>query len=337
MEMEKTKMNDLNSRGLKASMLSVLGCTIALAAVSATSSAFAGDKPLIAVSIADQKSLFYIAEADGIRDEAAKAGFDVKIVSANNDSSLQVSQVKDLLVQKPVALILTSQDSAAGAAAVKAANAADIPVILIDQKPESGEGKYVTYIATDSVKAARELTTWMFTQMGGKGELAILHGVLGSTAEVQRTQGVQEALKNFPDIKLVAEQTANWDEGEAFKATQNVLTAHPNLKAIFAESDAMALGAGKAAKKAGKTDMFFVGIDGFPTMWPAIKAGTVTATAAQLPYPMGILAVQDVAMIVKGKSADIPALQYQDTTQVNKDNLDKYSPATFMGPKAASY
>ncbi len=337
METEKMNMEKNKTRGLKASFLSVLGCTIALAGVCAATSALADSKPLIAVSIADQKSLFYIAEADGIRDEAAKAGFDVKIVSANNDSSLQVSQVKDLLVQKPVALILTSQDSAAGAAAVKAANAAGVPVILIDQKPESGEGKYVTYIATDSVKAARELTTWMFTQMGGKGELAILHGVLGSTAEVQRTQGVQEALKNFPDIKLVAEQTANWDEGEAFKATQNVLTAHPNLKAIFAESDAMALGAGKAAKKAGKTGMFFVGIDGFPTMWPAIKAGTVTATAAQLPYPMGKMAVQDVAMIVKGKSADIPALQYQDTTQVNKGNLDKYSPATFMGPKAASY
>ena len=98
---------------------------------------------MIAVSIADQKSLFYIAEADGIRDLAAKEGYDVKIVSANNDSSLQISQVKDLLVQKPVALILTSQDSAAGAAGVKAANAAGVPVILIDEKPESGDSKFV--------------------------------------------------------------------------------------------------------------------------------------------------------------------------------------------------
>ena len=323
--------------GRRAVLLNVLGCTIALAGVCAATSALADGKPLIAVSIADQKSLFYIAEADGIRDEAAKAGFDVKIVSANNDSSLQVSQVKDLLVQKPVALILTSQDSAAGEAGVKAANQAGVPVILIDEKPENGDGKFVTYIATDSVKAARDLTTWMFTQMGGKGEIAILHGVLGSTAETQRTQGVQEALKKFPDIKLVAEQTANWDEGEAFKATQNVLTAHPNLKAIFAESDAMALGAGRAAKQAGKTGMFFVGIDGFPTMWPAIKSGMVTATAAQLPYPMGILAVQNVTKIVNGKAADIPQLQYQDTTLVHKDNLDKYSPATFMGPNAAKY
>lgn len=309
--------------------------TVALAGLS--TAAFAGDKPLIAVSIADQKSLFYIAEADGIRDAAEKAGYDVKIVAANNDSSLQVSQVKDLLVQKPVALIYTSQDSAAGEAGVKAANQAGVPVILIDEKPESGDGKYVTYIATDSVKAARDLTTWMFTQMGGKGELAILHGVLGSTAETQRTQGVQEALKAFPDIKLVAEQTANWDEGEAFKASQNILTAHPNVKAIFGESDAMALGAGRAAKAAGRSGMFFVGIDGFPTMWPAIKSGLVSATAAQVPYQMGFLAIKDVGLILGGKGSEIPQLQYQDTVLVNKDNLDKNVPTTFMGPKAATY
>ena len=150
-------------------------------------------------------------------------------------------------------------------------------------------------------------------------------------------QGFQEALKAFPDIKLVAEQTANWDEGEAFKASQNILTAHPNLKAIFGESDAMALGAGKAAKQAGKTGMFFVGIDGFPTMWPAIKSGLVTATAAQIPYHMGEIAIDNAKMIIDGKAGGIAQLQYQDTVLVNAENLDKYQPASFMGPNAAKY
>lgn len=309
----------------------------AVAAASLMTGALAADKPLIAVSIADQKSLFYIAEADGIRDAAEKLGFEVKIMSANNDASLQVSQIKDLLVQKPVALIFTSQDSAAGGAGVKAANQAGVPVVLIDQKPEGSDAKYVTYIATDSVKAARDLATWMFTQMGGKGDVALLHGVLGSTAETERTAGFKEALKKFPDIKLVAEQTANWDEGEAFKSSQNILTANPNLKAIFGESDAMALGAGRAAKQAGRTGMFFVGIDGFPTMWPAIKSNLVSATAAQIPYKMGGMAVENVKMILSGKAGEIPPLQMQDTVLVNKDTLDKYSPASFMGPKAANY
>lgn len=318
-------------------LLGGVAAIIALGGLGTVSSALAAGKPLIAVSIADQKSLFYIAEGDGIRDEAAKEGYDVKIISANNDSSLQVSQVKDLLIQKPAALIFTSQDSAAGEAGVKAANQASVPVLLIDEKPENGDAKFVTYIATDSVKAAHDLAVWMFKQMGGKGEVALLHGVLGSTAEVQRTQGFKEALKQNPNIKLVAEATANWDESKAFKASQNILTAHPNLKAIFGESDAMALGAGRAAKAANRSGMDFVGIDGFPSMWPAIKSGIVTATAAQVPYQMGIMAVKDVAMVLKGDGAKIPHLQYQDTVLVNKGNLDQEKPTTFYGPKAATY
>lgn len=310
---------------------------LSLAAMGSVNSALADGKPLIAVSIADQKSLFYIAEGDGLKDAAAKAGFDIKLVAANNDGKAQVSQVKDLLVQKPAVLILTSQDSATGEASVKAANDAGVPVILIDQKPEGGSGKYVTYIATDSVKAAKDLNIWMFKQMGGKGEIAVLHGVLGSTAEVQRTEGVKAALKDFPDVKLVAEQTANWDEGEAFKAAQNILTAHPDLKAIFGESDAMALGAGKAAKAAGRTDMMFVGIDGFPTMWPGIKSGLVSATAAQIPYKMGEIAIANAKQIIDGKASDIAPLQYQDTVLVNKETMDKLTPVTFMGPNAAKY
>ena len=83
------------------------------------------------------------------------------------------------------------------------------------------------------MKAARDLCTWMFNQIGGKGQLAIIHGVLGATAELQRTQGCREALKQFPNVQVVAEQAANWDETEAYKAAQNILTAHPDLKAIF--------------------------------------------------------------------------------------------------------
>ena len=108
-------------------------------------------------------------------------------------------------------------------------------VIAVDQRPESGEGELATFIATDSVKAARDLCTWMFDQMGGEGQIAILKGVLGSTAEQQRTQGCEEALAETPGIEVVSTQTANWDENEAFKAMQNVLTANPDLKAQMLE------------------------------------------------------------------------------------------------------
>ncbi|MFT4288044.1 substrate-binding domain-containing protein [Nocardioides sp.] len=295
-----------------------------------------GSKKTIGVSVADQKSLFYVAEVAGIKDEAEKQGYEVKITSANNDSSAQVKQVNDLLTQQVGALIFTSQDSTAAAAGVKAANQADVPVVAVDQRPESGQGELATYIATDSVKAAYDLCTWMFEQIGGQGEIAILHGVLGSTAEIQRTEGCEKAIAENPGIEVVAEETANWDETEAYKATQNILTAHPDLTAVFGESDAMSMGASKAAQASNK-DIFSVGIDGFPTMFDAVASGLTQATMAQQPYMMGQLAVRNAIALMNGEGDDIPAEQLQSTVLINAETVKENKVEDFYGPDAQSF
>ncbi|TDL76603.1 sugar ABC transporter substrate-binding protein [Palleronia sediminis] len=312
----------------------VIGSLLGGAFLALGSTGASAQDGLIAASVADQKSLFYIAAVDGMRAAAEEAGLDFNVASANNNSREQISQVQNLLVQQPDALLFISQDSTAAAAGVKAANTAGVPVIAVDQRPESGDGDIATFIATDSVKAARDLCSWLFDQMGGEGQLAILKGVLGSTAEIQRTQGCNEALENYPDIEVVATQTANWDENEAFRATQNILTANPELEAVFGESDAMALGAAKAARQAGRDDLLSVGIDGFPTMFDAIREGFVQATMAQIPYQMGMMAVQDAMKIMNGEGDSIPELQYQDAVLLTADNIDEYQPSDFYGPAA---
>ena len=296
----------------------------------------AAPKPAIAVSVADQKSLFYIAAVAGMRDEARKDGYDLRVASAANNSTQQINQIQNLLVQQPGALIFIPQDATSASAGVRAANQADVPVIAVDERPEGGNLKLATYIATDSVKAARDLCTWMFDQIGGKGQLAILHGVLGATAELQRTQGCQEALKKYPGVQVVAEQTANWDENEAYKAAQNILTAHPDLKAIFGESDAMAMGAAKAAKHDDRPGLIVVGIDGFPTMFKAVKSGLTQATKAQRPYEMGEMAVRDAIQLMTSKGASLPPVQLMDAQLITKSNVDQYSPTTFYGPTAST-
>ena len=293
-----------------------------------------GGNKTIGVSVADQKSLFYVAAVQGMEAEAKARGYELKVTSANNNSNQQVSQVNDLLTQQVGALIFISQDSTAASAGVRAANQADVPVIAVDQKPESGDGELATYIATDSVKAAKDLCDWTFSQFGDSGKVALLHGVLGSTAEVQRTQGCMESLQEHPNVQLVAEETANWDETEAFKATQNILSANPDLKAVIGESDAMGLGAAKAAQQAGRTGMTFVGIDGFPTMFEGIEAGLTQATMAQQPYKMGQIAVDNAISILEGEGDGIPAEQYQDTVLITKDNVASEDVTTFYGPDA---
>lgn len=290
-----------------------------------------GGSKTIGVSVADQKSLFYIAAVDGMKKAAADAGVKLIVLSADNNSTQQVNQVNDLITQGIGALIFISQDSTAAAAGVKAANNAKIPVVAVDQKPESGAGKLATYIATDSVKAADELCTWMFEQMGGSGEIGILQGVLGSTAMLERTKGCDQALARNPNIKVVATQSANWDETQGYKAAQNMLQANPNIKAIFGESDAMGLGAAKAAKDAGKK-IIAVGIDGFPTMITAIKQGLTQATQAQVPYKMGQMAVANAMSILDGKGSSVPAEQLQNTVLVTAKNANTVNPVDFYGP-----
>ncbi|MDA9019930.1 substrate-binding domain-containing protein [Flavimaricola sp.] len=313
-------------------MSGLFGATCALALVPGI--AAAQDRPVIGVAVADQKSLFYIAAVDGMRAAADELGVELNVQSANNNSRQQIDQVNNLLIQQIGVLIFTSQDSTAAAAGVRAANAAGVPVIAVDQRPESGEGELATYIATDSVKAARDLCTWMFDQLGGEGQIAILKGVLGSTAEIQRTQGCNEALAEYPGIEVVSVQTANWDENEGFRATQNILTAHPELDAVFAESDAMSLGAAKAALQAGRTDLISVGIDGFPTQLTAISEGLTQATMAQVPYKMGYMAVQQAVQIIDGEGNSIPELQYQDAVLVTGENVGDVVPSDFYGPAA---
>lgn len=313
-------------------MQGLMGAATALAFVPGI--AVAQDKPVIGAAVADQKSLFYIAAVDGMKTAAEELGYELNVQSASNNSRQQIDQVNNLLVQQIGALIFISQDSTAAAAGVRAANQAGVPVIAVDQRPESGEGELATFIATDSVKAARDLCTWMFDQMGGEGQIAILKGVLGSTAEQQRTQGCEEALAENPGIEVVSTQTANWDENEAYKAMQNILTANPDLKAVFAESDAMSLGAAKAAQQAGVKGLISVGIDGFPTQLAAIEEGLTQATMAQIPYDMGYMAVQQAVQIMNGEGGDIPAEQYQDAVLVTQGNVNDVNPSDFYGPAA---
>ena len=317
--------------GLATMSLAACGAsTPAASGVTSGSNTVAKKVITLGVSVADQKSLFYIAALDGMKKGAADAGVTLNVLSADNDANKQVNQVNDLLTQKIDALIFIAQDATSAAAGVKAANASKVPVIAVDQKPESGNGELATYIATDSVKAAQNLCTWMFKQIGGSGDIGILQGVLGATAMVQRTKGCNNALAENSGIKVVATQSANWDETLGYKAAQNMLQANPSIKAIFAESDAMALGAAKAAKDANRT-IVTVGIDGFPTMVQGIKDKLTQATQAQVPYKMGQLAVANAIKIANGDTS-VPALQYQDTVLVSSENDATVNLEDFYGP-----
>lgn len=313
--------------------------TAAASPSSATTSGSSGSSgnKTIGLAIADQTSLFYIAEADGVKAAAKKAGYNVLIESANDSGTTQVNQVNTLVNQHVAAMVYTPTDSSSATAGVLAANRANIPVVGVDERPPASErsvAKEVTYIASDSVAAADQLCTWMAQQIHGQGNIAIIEGVLGVTAQVERSQGCAEALKNFPNIHVVAQQAANWMEDQAYSTASNIFTGHPGLKAVFAESDAMALGTARAVQATHYPQPVIVSIDGFPSEIKGIASHQVSATEAQQPFHMGELAVEDAIKAINGHAADVPAVQFQKTYLITQANVDQWTNVPADSPKA---
>ena len=173
------------------------GCSPTLAPTSASGNGGDNGKT-IGIAVADQKSLFYVAAVDGMEQAADEAGYKLVTLSANNNSSQQVNQVQDLITQQVDVIIFIAQDATSAAAGVKLANDAGVPIIAVDQKPESGNGKLATYIATDSVAAAEKLCTWMFDQFGGAGDIAILQGPLAPPRNCSAAKAARTRWRSIP-------------------------------------------------------------------------------------------------------------------------------------------
>jgi ribose transport system substrate-binding protein len=128
--------------------------------------------------------------------------------------------------------------------------------------------------------------------LNGEGRVIELQGILGTSAARDRGKGFGQAMENYPDIKIIAQQTANFNRAEGLMVMENLLTAYPEVDGVFAHNDEMALGAIEALKSAGMLDdVVVVGFDAIDDAVKAVEAGEMDATVAQQPYEMGKLGV----------------------------------------------
>jgi ribose transport system substrate-binding protein len=163
--------------------------------------------------------------------------------------------------------------------------------------------KIACSIASNNYEAGKIAAEFIANKMGGKGKVAVLEGAPGAKTGLDRKQGFLDVISTFDGIQVVSSQPANWDRNKAFEVTTNILQAHPDLGAIFAANDTMALGAGEAVKAAGiaQGKIIIIGVDGIPDARKAIKEGTITGTVAQYPYVMGQLGVLSAYNLAKGR------------------------------------
>jgi ribose transport system substrate-binding protein len=246
----------------------------------------------IGLSVLTLTNPFFKEIADTMKAEAAKHGYDVLVVSGEFDVARQQNQVKDFIVRKVAAIVLTPCDSKAIGSSIKEANAAGIPVFTADIACLAPEAHVICHVATDNYSGGKQAAAAMIEAIAGKGTIAILdHPVVESV--MLRTKGFEEVLNEANGsgkaaIKIAAKIPGGGAKDQSFKATEDLIQAHPDLVGIFAINDPSALGAFAALEKAGRSGQVkIVGFDGQLEGKQAIKAGKIYADPIQFPDRIG--------------------------------------------------
>lgn len=282
---------------LMMSVMLIAGCS------SGEEAAPAADKKsgttTIGFSISTLNNPFFVSVKDGVEAKAKELGVNVKIVDAQNDPAKQANDVADLLQQGVSVLLVNPVDSAAISTSVEAANKSKIPVIALDRSAD--KGTIASLVASDNVKGGEMAAEYIIKKLGEGVKVAELEGIPGASATRERGEGFHKVADQ--KLSVVAKQSADFDRTKGLTVSENMLQANPDIQAIFAQNDEMALGAIEASKSAGK-QIFIVGFDGTDDGLKAVEAGTMAATIAQQPELMGQQGLEAAVKLAKGEKID---------------------------------
>lgn len=263
--------------------------------------------------------MFYRDLEDGLREEATKHGYELIITAGEWDLSKQVAQVEDFVARKVDAVIICPVDSRGIGAAIKAANAAGIPVFTADIAAQ--EGEVVCHVASDNVAGGRLAGEFIAKALNGRGNVAIINQPT-VTSVLDRVQGFKEALAKFPEIKIVADVNGQGVRDKALQAASDILQANPKLDAIFGINDDSALGALDAVQQFKRSGLIIVGYDATPPAVDAILKGTaLKADVIQYPKKIGANTIAQIALYFSG--SPVPKVLPVEVGIVDREALSK--------------
>ncbi|NGN62599.1 D-ribose ABC transporter substrate-binding protein [Streptomyces sp. A7024] len=266
---------------------------------------------------------FFKAEAAAAKKKAEKLGYQTSVASHDDDPNKQSELIDGAISRKSAAIILDNAGADASIGPVRKATKAGIPVFLIDREiNETGIAK--AQIVSNNAQGAQLAGQEFVKAMKGKGDYVELTGKESDTNAGVRSKGFKDVLSQYPDLKRVARQTANWDQQEAFSKMETILQRHPDIEGVIAGNDTMALGAVAALKADKRKDVVVVGFDGSPDAIAQIKAGKMHATVLQ-PAALGAeRAVQQADKYIKTGKTGQPEKQAIDCELVTKENAAEF-------------
>ncbi|WP_314387556.1 sugar ABC transporter substrate-binding protein [Pseudomonas brenneri] len=289
-----------------------------LAAASAAlplSSAFADDtatKPKVGLVMKSLANEFFVTMQDGAKDyqKAHAADFDMITNGIKNetDTSAQIDIVNQMILAKVNAIVIAPADSKALVNVLKKASDAGIKVVNIDNRldPEVLKSKNleVPFVGPDNRKGSRLVGEYLAKQLASGDKVGIIEGVPTTTNAQQRTAGFKDAM-DAAGMKIVSIQSGNWEIDQGNKVAAAMLSEYPDLKALLAGNDNMALGAVSAVRAAGKAGKVqVVGYDNIAAIKPMLQDGRILATADQAAAQQAVFGIQNALKLVKGEKVE---------------------------------
>ncbi|AZE62153.1 MULTISPECIES: sugar ABC transporter substrate-binding protein [Pseudomonas] len=289
-----------------------------LAAASAAlplSSAFAEDaaaKPKVGLVMKSLANEFFVTMQEGAKayQKEHTADFDMITNGIKNetDTSAQIAIVNEMINSKVNAIVIAPADSKALANVLKKASDAGIKVVNIDNRldPDVLKSKNldIPFVGPDNRKGSKLVGDYLAKQLSAGDKVGIIEGVPTTTNAQQRTAGYKDAM-DAAGMKIVSTQSGNWEIDQGQKVASAMLSEHPDLKALLAGNDNMALGAVSAVRAAGKAGkVLVVGYDNIEAIKPMLQDGRVLATADQAAAQQAVFGIQNALKLVKGEKVD---------------------------------
>ena len=291
-------------------LLAILGAVLALLACNRGGPAQQQQGgPRIALVLKTLNSPFFIDMQKGAQEEAARLKVDLVVQAAEReiDVDKQMQIIENLIQTGVKALCVTPSGSREIVPAILKANKAGIPVIVVDTRVDEAAAreagiKIASFVGSDNYQGGKVAGEQLVAATSGKAKVGVLEGIPGHETGDSRLKGFKDAIKGSPGMQIVASQPANWERDLGFNVFQNMLQAHPEMDAVFACNDMMALGAVEAIAAAGKAGKIRVlGFDAVGDARKAIDAGTMIGSVAQFPSEMGRLAVASAVQVLSGQ------------------------------------
>ena len=278
-----------------------------------------GGKLRIGVSVYDMSS-FITAGKSGIDAYAKANNIDVLWNSANLDVNTQANQIDQFISAGVNAIVVVPVQADSLAPQVAKAKAKKIPLLAVNAALNSPD--LAGSVLPDDVKAGEQEMQMMADKLGGKGNIVVLQGPLGQSGELDRTKGIQNVLAKYPNMKVLAKDTANWKRDEAVNKMKNWISSFGDkIDGIVAENDDMGLGALQATREAG-VKLPIVGVDGIEDGLRAVKSGDFIGTNLQHGTVELAAGLAVAAKIARGEKVDKnPVYLMPEVTKVNVDTI----------------